>query len=84
MQLCAKLEATPQSARASPAAVEEMEAAFGERVKYMPTIDSVYKKARRIIKTLNHSGCLAYDDSNSTRNRGYQCRCFIAAVLATR
>jgi hypothetical protein len=55
MQLCAKLEATPQCARASPAAVEEMEAAFGERVKYMATIDSVYKKARRIIKTFNHS-----------------------------
>jgi hypothetical protein len=37
-----------------------MEAAFGERVKYMATIDSVYKKARRIIKTLNHSGLPLY------------------------
>jgi hypothetical protein len=59
-RLCAKIKETPQPARASRAAVEEMEAAFGERVKYMATIDSAYKKARRIIKTLNHSGLSLY------------------------
>jgi hypothetical protein len=55
-QLCAKVEQTPQPAEASSATVDEMEAAFRERVRYVANIDNAYQKARRIIKTLNDSG----------------------------
>jgi Sulfotransferase family len=52
--LCASMNDTPQLNRASRAAADEMEAAFRERVKYIASIDSAYKKTRQIIKTLNH------------------------------
>jgi hypothetical protein len=35
-----------------PAAAEEMEAAFDERVQYLATVDSEYYRAQRIITTL--------------------------------
>jgi len=54
-RLCAEIEETPQPARASRAAADEMEAAFAERVTYVAAMDNAYQKARRIIEKLNHS-----------------------------
>ena len=53
-RLCANVNETPQPAQRPAAAADEMEATFRERVKYMATLESVYKKTRQIIKTLNH------------------------------
>ena len=58
-QLCAKVEQTPQPAETSSAAVDEMEAAFRERVRYVANIDTAYQKARRIIETVSDSGLLS-------------------------
>ena len=55
VRLCAEVEETPQPAEVSPAAADEMDAAFRGRVKYMATIDTAYQKARRIIETSNKS-----------------------------
>src|SRR5262249_9693765 len=52
-QLCTELENIPQPAQASCAVASEMQAAFEARVKHMATIDTAYKKAQRIINTLN-------------------------------
>jgi hypothetical protein len=59
-RLCASVNETPQPRQGSCAAADEMEATFRQRVKYMATIDSAYKKTRQIIKTLNHSGLPLY------------------------
>ena len=42
----------PPSAEASPAAVDEIEAAFTERVQHMATVDNQLQKAMQIIQTL--------------------------------
>jgi len=55
VHLCAEVEETPQPTEVSPAAADEMDAAFRGRVKYMATIDTAYQKARRIIETSNKS-----------------------------
>ena len=50
--LCSKLQEMPPSAEASPAAVDEIEAAFTERVQHMATVDNQLQKAMQIIQTL--------------------------------
>jgi len=50
--LCSKLQEMPPSAEASPAAVDELEAAFTERVQHMATVDNQLQKAMQIIQTL--------------------------------
>jgi len=59
-RLCAEIEETPQPARASRAAADEMEAAFAERVRYVATVDNAYQKAREIIEKLNPSALPFY------------------------
>jgi hypothetical protein len=51
-QLSTEMIETPQPSEASPAAAEEMEAAFYERVQYVATVDSEYHRAKQIIATL--------------------------------
>ena len=51
-RLSTEVEETPQPAKASPAAAEEMEAAFEKRVQRMATVDSKYYRAQQIIATL--------------------------------
>src|SRR6266550_4973195 len=51
-QLSTEMIETPQPSEASPAAAEEMEAAFYERVRYVATVDSEYHRAKEIIVTL--------------------------------
>jgi len=51
-QLSTEMIETPQPSEASPAAAEEMEAAFYERVRYVATVDSEYHRAKEIIATL--------------------------------
>jgi hypothetical protein len=51
-ELSAEMTETPQPLEASPAAAEEMEAAFYERVRYVATVDSEYHRAKQIIATL--------------------------------
>ncbi len=51
-ELSAEMTETPQPLEASPAAAEEMEAAFYERVRYVATVDSEYRRAKEIIATL--------------------------------
>jgi sulfotransferase family protein len=55
-RLCVNVNETPQPRQRSLAAADEMETTFRERVNYIATLDSAYKKTRQIIKTLNHSG----------------------------
>jgi hypothetical protein len=52
MRLSSEIEKTPQPPEASPAASDEMEAAFNERVQYVATLASEYRRAKRIITTL--------------------------------
>jgi len=51
-RLSTEMIETPQPSEASPAAAEEMEAAFYERVRYVATVDSEYHRAKEIIATL--------------------------------
>ena len=51
-RLSTEIEKTPQPPEASPAAFDEMEAAFNERVQYMATLDSEYQKAQQKITAL--------------------------------
>ncbi len=46
------LQEMPQPAEVSPAAVDEIEAAFTERVQHMATVDNQLQKAIHIIQTL--------------------------------
>ena len=46
------LQEMPQPAEASPAAVDEIEAAFTERVQHMATVDNQLQKTIQIIQTL--------------------------------
>jgi len=50
--LYTKLQEMPQSAEASSAVADEIEAAFTERVQHMATVDKQLKKAMRMIQTL--------------------------------
>ena len=45
-RLSAEIEETPQPTESSPAAAGEMEAAFGERVKYIAALDSTYHREK--------------------------------------
>jgi hypothetical protein len=54
--LYAKLQEMAQSAEASPAVADEIEAAFTERVEHMATVDKQLHKAMRMIQTLEKAG----------------------------
>ena len=51
-QLCAEAEKTSQPTQASPAAADEMEAAFTKRVQYFATLDSQYQRALQVTRNL--------------------------------
>src|SRR6266550_9085733 len=51
-ELSAEMTETAQPSEPSPAAPEEMEAAFYERARYVATVDSEYHRAKQIIATL--------------------------------
>ena len=51
-RLSTEMTETPQPLEASPAAAEEMEAEFYERVRYVAAVDSEYHRAKQIIATL--------------------------------
>lgn len=54
--LYSKLQEMPQSAQASSAVADEIEAAFTERVQHMATVDKELKKAMQMIHTLEKAG----------------------------
>jgi hypothetical protein len=54
-RLSRDLEQSLQPAEASPAAVAEMEAAFGERVQHMATLESQHQRALQIIQALERT-----------------------------
>jgi Sulfotransferase family len=54
--LYAKLQEMAQSADASSAVADEIEAAFTKRVEHMATVDKQLKKAMRMIQTLEKAG----------------------------
>ncbi len=54
--LCNKLQEMPQSAEASSAVADEIEAAFTERVQHMATVDKQLQKAMQMIRTLEKAG----------------------------
>lgn len=54
-QLSRDLEQSVQPAKASPAAVAEMEATFAERVQHMNTLEHQHQRALQIIQTLEQT-----------------------------
>ena len=65
VRLSTEVEKTPQPPEASPAASDEMEAAFNERVKYVATLASEYRRAQRIITTLQKENAERTDRKES-------------------
>ena len=65
MRLSAEVGKTPQPPEASPAASDEMEAAFNERVQYVATLASEYRRAQRIITTLQKENAERIDRKES-------------------
>jgi hypothetical protein len=51
-ELCRQLEASPQPREASPAAIEELEAAFNERVHFVATLPKEFRKPQEVIAIL--------------------------------
>src|SRR5438045_6966550 len=51
-ELCQQLEASPQSRETSPAAIEELEAAFNERVHFIAPLPREFRKPQEVIATL--------------------------------
>src|SRR6266699_1327556 len=64
-RLSTEVEKTPQPPEASPAASDEMEAAFNERVQYVATLASEYRRAQRIITTLQKENAERTDRKES-------------------
>ena len=65
MRLSTEVEKTPQPREASPTASDEMEAAFNERVQYVATLASEYRRAQRIITTLQKENAERTDRKES-------------------
>jgi hypothetical protein len=55
MQLSRDLEQSLQPAEPSPAGAAEMEAAFGERVQYMATLENQHQRALQTIQRLERT-----------------------------
>jgi Sulfotransferase family len=72
-RLCATATETPQRSEASPAAAEEMEAAFDKWVQYMATVESEYHRefsnTRMLLRLLDNVGEAAVRLGNSRRWR---------------
>jgi len=79
-RLCAEVEETPQPTEASPAAADEIEAAFNERVKYVASLNSEYQRALQVIAALQKetaqrtAGCIdRQSDSKTEQARSTAC-----------
>jgi len=63
-RLCTEIEKTPQPIEVSPAAFDEIEAVFNERVRYVASLNSEYQRALQIIAALQNetaqrtAGCI--------------------------
>ena len=55
MRLSRDLAGTAQPAEASPAAVNEMEVGFAQRIQYMANLDSQYQRALQIVRKLEQT-----------------------------
>jgi hypothetical protein len=51
-ELCQQLEASPQPREITPAAIEELEAAFNERVHFVTTLPREFRKPQEVIAIL--------------------------------
>ena len=79
-RLCTEIEKTPQPIEVSPAASDEIEAAFNERVKYVASLNSEYQRALQIIAALQKetaqrtAGCIdRQSDSKTEQARSNAC-----------
>ncbi len=79
-RLCTEIEKTPQPIEVSPAASDEIEAAFNERVKYVASLNSEYQRALQVIAALQKetaqrtAGCIdRQSDSKTEQARSSAC-----------
>ena len=79
-RLCTEIEKTPQPIEISPAASDEIEAAFNQRVKYVASLNSEYQRALQIIAALQKEtgqrtdGCIdRQSDSKTEQARSNAC-----------
>jgi len=79
-RLCTEIEKTPQPIEVSPAASDEIEAAFNERVKYVASLNSEYQRALQVIAALQKetaqrtAGCIdRQSDSKTEQARSTAC-----------
>jgi len=79
-RLCTEIENTPQPIEVSPAASDEIEAAFNERVKYVASLNSEYQRALQVIAALQKetaqrtAGCIdRQSDSKTEQARSTAC-----------
>jgi len=79
-QLCTEIEKTPQPIEISPAASDEIEASFSERVKYVASLNSEYQRALQVIAALQKetaqrtAGCIdRQSDSKTEQARSTAC-----------
>ena len=79
-RLCTEIEKTPQPIEVSPAASDEIEAAFNERVKYVASLNSEYQRALQVIAALRKetaqrtAGCIdRQSDSKTEQARSSAC-----------
>jgi len=79
-RLCTEIEKTPQPIEVSPAASDEIEAAFNERVKYVASLNSEYQRALQVIAALqketsqHDAGCIdRQSDSKTEQARSTAC-----------
>ena len=79
-RLYTEIEKTPQPIEVSPAASDEIEAAFNERVKYVASLNSEYQRALQVIAALQKetaqrtAGCIdRQSDSKTEQARSTAC-----------
>jgi hypothetical protein len=79
-RLCTEIEKTPQLIEVSPAASDEIEAAFNQRVKYVASLNSEYQRALQVIAALQKEtaqrtvGCIdRQSDSKTEQARSTAC-----------
>jgi hypothetical protein len=79
-RLCTEIEKTPQPIEVSPAASDEIEAAFNQRVKYVASLNSQYQRALQVIAALQKetaqrtAGCIdRQSDSKTEQARSTAC-----------
>jgi hypothetical protein len=69
-RLCVELGQNAQPTEASPAAADELEAAFRERVRYVANLDNAYQEARRISGKLSASALASHQATELALSTG--------------